>query len=158
MTKDRIEKKVTLRAPLERVWRAIADSQQFGAWFGVQFEGPFVAGQLVKGKLVPTRVDTAAAEQQRAFEGMACDVRVERVEPQRHLSFRWQPCVDVVDEGAPTTLVSFDLQPTDGGTLLTITETGFDQLPLEKRAQAFADNEGGWKMQSELIAKYLDGE
>src|SRR5688572_25941341 len=124
MSKDRIEKKVLLRAAADRVWSAIADSRQFGVWFGVVFDGPFIAGQLVKGKIVATQVDSAVAREQKAFEGMACDVQVERIDPPRHLSFRWHPGADPnIDEGSPTTLVAFDLQPADGGTLLTITES-----------------------------------
>jgi uncharacterized protein YndB with AHSA1/START domain len=156
MSNDRIEKKVLLRAAPDRVWRAIVDSREFGAWFGVAFEGPFVAGQVVKGKIVPTQVDPAVAQEQKAFEGMPCDVRVERIEPQRHLSFRWHPGADPsVGDSAPTTLVAFELEPSEGGTLLTITESGFDQIPLERRAKAFAENEGGWQIQCTLIAKYL---
>ncbi len=157
MTNDRIEKKVLLRAAPARVWDAIADSRQFGVWFGARFAGPFVEGQVVKGSMVPTQVDAAVAAQQKAFEGMAFDVQVERVEPPRHLSFRWLPGADPdTSADAPTTLVAFDLEPAEGGTLLTITESGFENIPLEQRAKAFADNEGGWEIQGTLIAKYLD--
>jgi uncharacterized protein YndB with AHSA1/START domain len=158
MCSDRIEKKVLLKAPQPRVWSAIADSRQFGVWFGVEFEGPFVAGQSVKGKIVPTQVDAAVAAEQKPFIGMRCDIQVERLEPERHFSFRWHPGAEPdVAETAPTTLVEFQLEPSEGGTLLTITESGFDRIPLERRAKAFADNEGGWEIQSTLIAKYLDG-
>lgn len=157
MTNDRIEKKVLLRATQERVWSAIADSRQFGVWFGVLFEGPFVAGQWVKGKITATQMDAAVAEQQKPCEGMACDVRVERLEPQRHLSFRWHPGADPnVDANSPTTLVAFELEPAEGGTLLTITESGFEHVPLDRRAKVFADNDSGWEIQGTLIAKYLD--
>lgn len=158
MSSDRIEKTVVLRAPLEKVWRAISDARAFGAWFGVELEGPFVAGEVVKGKIVPTKVDPEVAKHQVPYTGMACDLAIERIEPQRHLSFRWHPGADPnVDKDAPTTLVTFELESVAEGTRLTITESGFDQLPLERRAKAFADNEGGWEIQTTLIAKYLDG-
>ena len=157
MPEDRIEKKVLLKAPVHRVWSAIADSRQFGIWFGVRFEGAFLPGTLVKGKIVPTQIDAAVAKEQEPFVGMACDVLVERIEPERHLSFRWHPGADPdVQASAPTTLVAFELAPVEGGTLLTITESGFENIPLERRAKAFTENEGGWEMQGALIAKYLD--
>lgn len=157
MTSDRIEKKVLLRAPRERVWRAIGDARAFGAWFGVAFDGPFVEGQVVTGKIVPTQVDADIAAAQAPYAGMACDVAVVRVEPERHLSFRWHPGADP-DAGpdAPTTLVTFELESVPEGTMLTITESGFDRIPLARRAKVFAENEGGWRLQATLVAKYLD--
>lgn len=156
MSSDRIVKKVVLKASQDRVWSAIADSQQFGQWFGVRFEGPFVAGQLVKGKITATQVDPEVAKKQAPCEGMACDVHVEQLVPQRQLSFRWHPGTEpVAGSGSPTTLVVFELEPVEGGTQLTITESGFEQIPLEKRAKVFAENEGGWEIQCTLISKYL---
>ena len=155
---DRIEKKILLRAPRERVWRAISDSQQFGIWFGVAFDGPFVAGTRVRGTIVPTQVDAEVARMQERFAGEVFHVDVERVDPMDALSFRWHPYsegseADYLHE--PTTLVSFDLQEVTGGVMLTITESGFDQLPLERREQAFTMNEGGWQLQCRMIASYL---
>jgi uncharacterized protein YndB with AHSA1/START domain len=156
---DRIEKKVLLRAPLERVWRAISDSKQFGSWFGVQLDGPFVAGRDTTAKIVPTSVDAEVARMQKPLEGMTFTIFVERVEPMRHLSFRWHP--GVVEPGVdyakePMTLVAFELEQASDGTMLTITESGFDRISLERRAKAFAENEQGWEEQTRLIAKYLD--
>ena len=157
MSTDRIEKKVLLRAPRERVWRAVSDAQAFGTWFGVAFDGPFVEGQVVTGKIVPTKVDPTVAAHQEPYTGMACDITVERIEPERLFSFRWHPGAEPdVAPDAPTTLVTFELEPVAEGTMLTITESGFDRIPLERRAKAFADNEGGWEIQSTLVAKYLD--
>jgi uncharacterized protein YndB with AHSA1/START domain len=155
---DRIERKVLLRAPRERVWRAISDSRQFGSWFGVAFDGPFVAGTPIVGKLVPTTVDAEAAARQKPYEGFRFEFLVDRVEPIRLFSFRWhpyavEPGVDYSKE--PTTLVAFELEEASGGTLLTVTESGFDRIPLERRAKAFAANEGGWTAQMKLIEKYL---
>lgn len=158
MNTDRIEKQILLRAPRERVWRAIADSSQFGQWFGVSVQGPFVAGKRVAGRIVPTSVDPEVAKMQEPFVGMACDFYVDRVEPMDRFSFRWHPGGEEVRPDAPEdemTTVMFELKDASGGVLLTITETGFDRIPLERRAKAFADNEGGWEMQTRLIEKYL---
>jgi uncharacterized protein YndB with AHSA1/START domain len=159
MSTDRIEKKVILRAPQKKVWHAISDSRAFGTWFGVEFEGPFVAGQELRGRIAMTKVDPEVAKHQEPYVGMKCDIFVERIEPERLLSFRWHPGADPdVDKSSPTTLVTFELESVPEGTRLTITESGFDQLPLERRAKAFSENEGGWEAQTTLIAKYLDAQ
>jgi uncharacterized protein YndB with AHSA1/START domain len=157
-TTDRIEKKVLLRAPRERVWHAISDAKQFGTWFGVEFDGPFAAGAAMKGRITPTKVDPEVAKMQEPYAGKAFDITVDRIEPPNLFSFRWhpfaiEPNVDYSKE--PTTLVVFQLDEAPGGTQLTITESGFDKIPLERRAKAFAANDGGWTKQLELIAKYL---
>ena len=155
---DRIQKKIVLRAPRERVWRAVSDSKEFGTWFGVDFEGPFVAGSNVKGRIVPTQVDAEVAKSQEPYAGRAFDFTVDRIEPMRLFSFRWHPfAIDPsVDYSAePTTLVVFELAEVSGGTELTITESGFDRIPLERRAKAFSMNAEGWTAQAKLIEKYL---
>lgn len=155
---DRIEKKVLLRAPLAKVWLAISDARQFGTWFGVEFDGPFVAGARMKGRIVPTKVDPEVAASQEPYTGKPFDFVIDRIEPQRLFSFRWHPfAVDPnVDYSTETpTLVTFELQEVEGGTHLTITESGFDKIPLERRAKAFTMNEGGWSAQAKLIEKYL---
>ncbi|MEZ4359170.1 MAG: SRPBCC family protein [Kofleriaceae bacterium] len=153
---DKIEKQTTLRAPIDRVWRAISDSAAFGAWFGMTLEGPFREGETVRGAIARTQVDDAIAKHQEPYVGLPCELRIERVVAPRLFSFRWHPGADP-DAGpdAPTTLVTFELEEVAGGTRLTITEAGFSALPLERRAKAFADNEGGWQAQLALIAKYL---
>jgi uncharacterized protein YndB with AHSA1/START domain len=155
---DGIEKRVLLRAPLERVWTAVSDAREFGTWFGVVFDAPFAEGAHMRGKIVPTPVDAEVAELQKPHEGKSFEITVERVEPMRLLSFRWHPyaidpAVDYSSE--PTTLVTFQLERVPDGTLLTITETGFDRIPLSRRAEAFTANEGGWTQQAQLIAKYV---
>jgi uncharacterized protein YndB with AHSA1/START domain len=156
---DRIEKKVLLKAPCERVWRAISDSKEFGTWFGVAFDGPFVAGADSTGKIAPTKVDPEVARLQRPHEGRAFTISVNRIEPMRLFSFRWHPgaidpAVDYSDE--PTTLVEFVLEEVPGGgTMLTITESGFDRIPLKRRLKAFAGNDAGWSHQARLIEKFL---
>ena len=158
MNADRIEKKIVLRSTRERVWQAISDSARFGAWFGVEFAGPFVAGSWMNGKIVPTKVDPEVAKLQEPHTGATFRMYVEQIEPMKRFSFRWHPFAidssyDYSNE--PTTLVAFELAEIDGGVLLTITESGFEQLPITRRAQAFEANEGGWTHQVKLIEKYL---
>jgi uncharacterized protein YndB with AHSA1/START domain len=158
MSTDRIEKKIVLHAPRERVWRAISDAKQFGSWFGVAFDGPFAEGARLTGKIVPTTVDPEVAKMQEPYAGKAFEWTVEHIEPMKRLSFRWHP--HAIGEGVdyskePTTLIEFELTEAADGILLTITESGFDQIPLARRAKAFKANEGGWEMQIRLIEKYL---
>ena len=155
---DRIVKTVLLRAPLERVWQAIVNAREFGAWFGVEFDGPFVTGAKTSGRIRPTQVDAAVAKLQEPHAGMACDFLVERIEAMTLFSFRWHPYA--IEPGGdyskePTTLIEFVLEDTAEGVQLTITESGFDKIPLARRADAFAANEGGWQIQTTLISKYL---
>ena len=155
---DRIEKKVLLRAPRQRVWRAISDSGEFGSWFGVRFDGPFVAGAAMTGRIVPTTVDEEVARMQKPHEGAAFEFSVDRIDPPRLFSFRWhpyavEPGVDYSKE--PATLVVFELEEAAGGTMLTVSESGFDSIPLHRRAKASTANEQGWTVQTRLIGQYL---
>ena len=159
MNTDQIQKKIVLKSSRERVWRAICDSESFGAWFGVTFDGPFVAGSHMKGRIAPTQVDPEVAKLQEPYLGMQFNIWVECIEPQKKFAFRWHPFA--IDPGhdyskEPTTLVTFELSDVEGGTLLTITESGFDQIPVERRSQAFQANDGGWTHQTKLIEKYLE--
>lgn len=158
MNTNQIQKKIILKAPRERVWRAISDSTSFGSWFGVQFDGPFVAGSRLCGKIKPTQVDPEVAKLQESHAGKAFQIQVESIEAMNRFAFRWHPFAinpnhDYSQE--PMTLVTFELSEAEGGTLLTITESGFDQIPIERRAQAFQANDGGWTHQAKLIEKYL---
>lgn len=158
MSTDRIEKKIFLRAPRKRVWRALADSTEFGAWFGIKFDRPFTPGARVQGTIVGTKVDDAVAQAQKQYEGIPFDITIDRLEPERLLSFRWHP--NAVERGAdyshePTTLVVFTLEEAPDGTMLTVTESGFDHIPLARRAKAFTANERGWGMVLQLIEKHL---
>ena len=158
MNTDRIEKKILLHAPLARVWRALVDSTEFGAWFGIRFAGPFVAGSSVHGVITPTTIDADVGNAQKTHEGVAFEIQVEKIEPQRLFSFRWHPgAVDPQKEYSkePTTLVEFSLEETAEGVLLTVTESGFERIPLERRAKAFADNDQGWTMMVKVIGKYV---
>ncbi len=154
MSDDRIEKHTVLHAPLDRVWRAISDSAQFGTWFGMSIDGPFVAGTTVTGVIVPTTVDDDVAAQQEPHAGMSAPLRVVAVEPPTRLAFRWNPLPG--EEFADlTTLVEFTLTEVDDGVLLRIVESGFDPLPAGARRSAFDGNSEGWTMQLKLVAKYL---
>jgi uncharacterized protein YndB with AHSA1/START domain len=158
MSMDRIEKEVLLKAPLERVWRAISDAEEFGRWFGVRFDGPFVPGASLTGVITPTTVDEDVAEAQKPHAGISDTWHIVAVEPQRRLAFRWHPYgveggVDATTE--PTTLVEFTLDQQHDGVLLRIVESGFDGIPAERRASAFEGNSEGWAAQTRLISKYL---
>ena len=158
---DRIEKQITLRAPLSRVWSAITDSKQFGTWFGCALDGPFVAGKAAQGTIQPTQVDPEVAKMQEPYKGTPFRIVVERIEPMRVFSFHWHP--NAIEPGKdyktePMTLVEFTLQELEPGkTLLKITESGFERVPLERRARAFTDNDAGWAHQTKMIEKYLHG-
>jgi uncharacterized protein YndB with AHSA1/START domain len=158
MNTDRIEKKILLHAPRKRVWRALADSTEFGTWFGMKFDGPFSPGGTVRGVIAPTTVNAEVAKAQKPYEGFPFEFTIDQMEPERLLSFRWhpfatEPGVDYSSE--PTTLVVFELEEAENGIMLTVTESGFDQIPLARRAKAFTANEGGWSMAVKLIDQYL---
>ena len=147
MDMNRIEKKVILRAPRSRVWRAIASAEEFGKWFGVKLEGTFQPGAPIHGKITHP-----------GYEHLTMEMQVERIEPEKYFSYRWHPyaidpAVDYSTE--PTTLVEFELDDSDGGTLLTIVESGFDRIPLARREKAFRMNDGGWTQQARNITRHV---
>jgi uncharacterized protein YndB with AHSA1/START domain len=142
---DRIEKTVILHAPRSKVWRALTDSQQFGQWFQSKVEGPFIPGQRAHGAITYP-----------GYEHLRFEVMVEQMEPERLFSWRWQPGGDPdIDPAEPTTLVVFELEEVPEGTRLTVTETGFDRIPVARRAKAYRENEEGWTAQLEAIRQYL---
>ncbi|MEP6689872.1 MAG: SRPBCC family protein [Gemmatimonadaceae bacterium] len=144
---DRIEKEIHLRAPLARVWRALADAQEFGRWFGVDIDGAFVEGERVRGRITNP-----------GYEHVIWDVAIERMEPERVFSWRWHPhAIDsTLDYSAEqTTLVEFTLEPVDGGTTLRVVESGFDALPASRRDTAFRGNERGWAGQMKKIERHV---
>ena len=158
MSTDRIEKKVLLRASPKRVWRALSDSTEFGTWFGVKFDGPFAPGASMRGVIVPTTVNAEVAKAQKEYEGMPFEITIEQMEPERLFSFRWHPFA--VERGVdysaePTTLIVFTLEEVANGVMLTVTESGFDRIPLARRTKAFTANEQGWGMVVKLSEEYL---
>jgi uncharacterized protein YndB with AHSA1/START domain len=158
MNTDRIEKTVLLHATRERVWRALTDSREFGSWFGVRFEEPFTPGAKLHGAISPTTVDAEVAKMQEPYKDKPFEITIEEITPESRFSFRWHP--HAIDPGVdysaePTTLVVFELEDTADGILLTVTESGFDRIPIGRRATAFTANERGWGLQVQLIEKYL---
>jgi len=145
---DKIEKSAVLKAPVSRVWKALTDHEEFGAWFRAKLENPFVPGETARGRIAYP-----------GYEHLKFELHVVAVEPERLFSFTWHPYaidpdVDYTDEAQ--TLVEFRLTPQDGGTLLTVTESGFDKVPKERRFEAFRMNEQGWTIQVENIRQHVD--
>jgi uncharacterized protein YndB with AHSA1/START domain len=148
---DRIEKRIELKAPVSRVWRALTDHREFGEWFRVKLDGPFAAGQLSTGQMTYP-----------GYEHVKWEAVVEKMEPERLFSFSWPhpKSNDKSDytgdySNEPKTLVEFRLEKTANGTLLTVTESGFDKLPADRRVENFRRNEGGWTQQMKNIERYV---
>ena len=142
----RIEKRIELKAPISCVWRALTDYREFGEWFRVKLDGPFVPGELSTGQITYP-----------GYEHIRWQAIVQKMEPERLFSFTWlhsfEPDADIIKE--PTTLVEFRLEKMDAGTLLTLTESGFDNLPDAIRLESFQRNEGGWTEQMKNIESYV---
>ena len=151
---DRIEKSAVLHAPLERVWNAVGDSAQFGTWFGMAIDQPFVEGATVTAVMSATKVDDEIAAQQKPYAGAACPLQIVTVDPPKRLAFRWNPLPDP-EFADVTTLVEFTLTEVDDGVLLEIVESGFDALPASHRTTAFENNSGGWAAQLRLVGRYV---
>jgi len=146
---DRIEKQILLRAPQARVWQAVADAREFGEWFGVKLDGTFAPGARLRGRITI-----------KGYEHVPFDITIERMEPERLLSWRWHP--NAVEPGKdyspePTTLVVFQLRAVSGGTMLTVVESDFDAIPLARRAEAYRGNDQGWAGQMKKIEAHLAG-
>jgi uncharacterized protein YndB with AHSA1/START domain len=144
---DRIEKRIELKAPVARVWRALTDHREFGEWFRVKIDGPFVPGDVSRGNVTYP-----------GYEHLKWEAVVKAMEPERLFSFTWHPAavdpkMDYSKE--PQTLVEFRLEKTADGTQLTVTESGFDKIPAGRRPEAFRMNEGGWAEQMKNIERYL---
>jgi uncharacterized protein YndB with AHSA1/START domain len=144
---DRIEKHVVIRAPRSRVWRAISTAEEFGAWFRVDLEGEFAEGATISGRITHP-----------GYEHLTMAMQIERIEPERYFSYRWHPdavdmSVDFTNE--PTTLVEFIVEEADDGTAVTIVESGFDRIPLARRAKAFRMNDKGWTGQIGNLSNYV---
>jgi uncharacterized protein YndB with AHSA1/START domain len=148
MNSDRIEKKIVLKAPVSRVWRALTDHREFGEWFRVKLEGPFAVGEVVRGKITYP-----------GYEHLLFEARVKTMEPERLFAFTWpasSPDSSGDSSKDPWTLVEFLLEETEGGTLLRLRESGFDRLPVSRRLEAYRSNEGGWEEQMKNIARHVE--
>ncbi len=145
---DRIEKKILLRATRARVWRALTDPAQFGAWFGAKMPpGSFAPGKTAR-----------AAITHPGYEHLTLEITIEKMEPERLFCWRWHPhAVDPKRDYSkdPTTLVVFTLEEAEGGTLLTVVESGFDKVPSAYRATAFRSNRDGWTEQVKSIERHV---
>jgi len=144
---DRIEKRIELKAPISRVWRALTDYREFGEWFRVKLEGPFVEGQVSRGRITHP-----------GYEHVKWEAVVQKMEPEQFFSFSWHPYsidpkIDYSKE--PSTLVEFRLEKTATGTLLLLTESGFEKIPAHRRAEAFRMNDGGWTQQMKNIENHV---
>jgi uncharacterized protein YndB with AHSA1/START domain len=144
---NRIEKSIELNAPISRVWSALTDHHKFGEWFQVKLEGPFVPGQISRGQITHP-----------GYEHVKWEAVVQKMEPEDFFSFTWHPYaidpkIDYSKE--PSTLVEFKLEKIPNGTLLTVSESGFENVPDNRRFEAFRMNEGGWIKQLENIEKYV---
>jgi uncharacterized protein YndB with AHSA1/START domain len=144
---DRIEKQIFLKAPRARVWRALTDSKEFGQWFQIVFTESFKPGATVKGRVTFP-----------GYENMTMEFVIDAMEPERRFSYRWHPnakgpAADYANE--PMTLVEFTLKDADGGTMLTVVETGFDSLAPERRAATLKSNTNGWAQQMTALETYL---
>jgi uncharacterized protein YndB with AHSA1/START domain len=147
MSTDRIEKRIRLLAARSRVWRALTDAASFSEWFGVKMAGPFAPGARVQGKVT-----------HQGFEHVPFEITIEQMEPERLFSWRWHPHqIDPkLDYSAePTTLVVFELEEVDDGTLLKVVESGFEGIPLFRRSEAYRGNEQGWTIQMQAIERYV---
>ena len=148
MTTDRIEKRIELKAPIPRVWRALTDYREFGEWFQVKLEGPFVRGQKSRGQITYP-----------GYEHLKWEIVVQKMEPERLFSFTWHPyAIDPkIDYSEETpTLVEFRLEKRANGTLLTLTESGFEKIPSDRRREAFRMNDGGWTEQMKNIERHVE--
>lgn len=144
---DCIEKRIELKAPVSRVWRALTDHGEFGEWFRVKLDGPFVPGQVSRGHITYP-----------GYEHLKWEALVQKMEPERFFSFTWHPYAvdpeaDYSDE--TPTLVEFTLEKTTHGTLLLVKESGFDKIPSNRRLEAFRMNDGGWTEQMKNIEAYV---
>jgi len=150
---DRIEKQIELKAPISRVWRALTDYREFGQWFRVKLDGPFVAGQVSRGHITHP-----------GYEHVQWEAKVQKMEPERLFSFTWPHPKSIEaneyspNPNDPTTLVEFRLERTKAGTLLRLIESGFELLPEDRRLNDFRRNEGGWAQQMKNIGSYVERE
>ena len=144
---DRIQKRIVLSASPSRVWRAVSNFKEFGQWFRVELEGPFVAGATTHGHITHP-----------GYEHLTVEMQVVSIEPERYFAYRWRPnAVDPKHDysSEPTTLVEFTVEEAETGTLLTIVESGFAALPAARREQAFRSNDGGWDEQLKNIEGHV---
>lgn len=145
---NQIERNILIHTPRARVWHALSNAEAFGTWFGAKLAGQtFAPGQRVRGPITIC-----------SYEHVWFDVVIERMEPERLLSYRWHPypvdpAIDYAKE--EPTLVTFTLEDAPGNaTLLKVVESGFDKVPPERRLEAFRMNSNGWEAQLANISRH----
>jgi uncharacterized protein YndB with AHSA1/START domain len=138
---DRIERTVELAHPPARVWAALTTAEGLSAWFGDEATIDLRPG--------------GAARMRWTEEGFTAEMRVERVEEPNVFGFTW-PVYGLPDDDPRRTYVEFTLEPAGAGTRLTVTETGFAQLPEDVYRKAFDGNTEGWAKELGDLAGYLD--
>ena len=146
---DRIEKSIDIAAPPERVWRALTDHEEFGAWFRVKLEGPFVLGETSLGWITYP-----------GYEHLRWEARVVAMDEPSLFAFTWHPYAvdpDTDYSAEPQIRVEFRLVPEGDGTRITVVESGFDSLPAERREEALRSNTAGWEEQMRNIKAYVEG-
>ena len=145
--KDYIEKRIELKAPVSRVWRALTDYREFGEWFRVKLDGPFAPGKISRGQVTYP-----------GYDHLKWEAIVQKMEPEKLFSLTWHPyAIDPKKDYSkePSTLVEFKLEKTTSGTLLILTESGFDKIPSDRRLEAFRMNDGGWTVQMKNIENHV---
>jgi uncharacterized protein YndB with AHSA1/START domain len=143
-----IEKRIELKASISKVWRALTDHREFGAWFRVKLDGPFAPGRVSRGHITYP-----------GYEHLRWEATVQKMVPERLFSFTWHPyavdpAIDYSNE--PVTLVEFRLESKNGGTLLILTESGFDAIPKDRQFEAFRMNDSGWTIQMTNIERHVE--
>jgi uncharacterized protein YndB with AHSA1/START domain len=148
---DKIEKRIELKAPVARVWQALTNYREFGEWFRVALTEPFLVGATVRGHILHP-----------GYEHVVWEAKIEEMIEEELFSYTWAQPKSLAREhykpdytGEPRTLVEFRLQATENGTLLTVTESGFNKLPDDRREQNYKNNDGGWAQQMTNIEVYL---
>lgn len=145
---NRVEKCIELNAPVEKVWRALTDHTEFGEWFRVKLDGPFVPGKVATGRVTHP-----------GYEHVKWEATIQKTHAPHLFSFTWHPyAVDPkVDYSKETpTLVEFRLEPVAKGTRLVIVESGFDALPAQRKPDALRMNDGGWAQQTKNVQAYVE--
>lgn len=147
-TPDRIVRSVEINAAPDRVWRALTDHAEFGTWFRVNLEGPFVVGEFATGRITYP-----------GYEHLMMEVLVRTIEPMRRFAFEWRPyAIDPAHDYSkePRTLVEFHVEKVSGGVRVTVTESGFSRIPALRRDEAFRMNDGGWAEQVKNIRAHVE--
>jgi uncharacterized protein YndB with AHSA1/START domain len=141
-----VERSTLVRAPRSRVWQALTNIQEFSQWFCVEAEGEFAAGARLR--MISTH---------ECGKGQEFFIDVVKMEAPETFSWRWHPGSKQPGEdnsSEPPTLVEFRLTEVEGGTLVTVVESGFDQLSLARRTRVFEENTKGWEIQLASLTRY----